>query len=217
MALLFLRGACCEMGSCCENDCGLTAKDEGQKRTLRIVLGVNAVMFLVIAASAVAGRSTSLMADSLDNLGDSLTYGLSLFVVSRSTSAKARVSLFKGGLILFAALAVSAQIVYKLYQPTLPSYEIMSIFSVVGLAANAFCLYLLSRHRNEDVNMSSVWECSRNDIASNLSVLLAAGLVWLAGSGWPDILVASCLVLLLLRSAARVSSSAWSTLRTANV
>jgi len=174
-------------------------------------------MFFIIVASAISGRSTSLMADSLDNLGDALTYGLSLFAVSRGTAAKARIALLKGGLILFAALAVSSQIVYKLYQPTLPSYEIMGIFSLVSLAANAFCLYLLWRHRGEDVNMSSLWECSRNDIASNLSVLLAAGLVWLAGSGWPDIVVAFCLVILLLRSAVRVSSSAWSTLRTANV
>jgi Co/Zn/Cd efflux system component len=54
----------------------------------------------------------------------------------------------------------------------------------------------------------SVWECSRNDIASNLSVFVAAGLVWLTGSGWPDLAVAAALVALLLRSAFRVISSA---------
>ena len=52
--------------------------------------------------------------------------------------------------------------------------------------------------------MSSVWECSRNDIASNVAVLLAAGGVWLARSGWPDLLVGLVLSLLFLRSAARV-------------
>jgi Co/Zn/Cd efflux system component len=56
--------------------------------------------------------------------------------------------------------------------------------------------------------MNSVWECSRNDIASNVSVFIAAGAVWLSGSGWPDILVASGLVLLLFSSALRVISSA---------
>lgn len=48
--------------------------------------------------------------------------------------------------------------------------------------------------------MSSVWECSRNDIAANLSVFVASGAVWLTGSGWPDILVALALVCLLYRS-----------------
>ena len=90
----------------------------------------------------------------------------------------------------------------------MPVFELMGIFSLAGLAANSLCLFLLWRHRHEDVNMSSVWECSRNDIASNISVFLAAGLVWLTGSGWPDILVATGLVILLLRSSFRVISSA---------
>jgi Co/Zn/Cd efflux system component len=65
-------------------------------------------------------------------------------------------------------------------------------------------LWLLWQHRAEDINMSSVFECSRNDIASNLSVFLAAGGVWLFQSGWPDILVASLLAALLFRSSVRV-------------
>jgi Co/Zn/Cd efflux system component len=64
--------------------------------------------------------------------------------------------------------------------------------------------------------MSSVWECSRNDIASNLSVFVAAAAVWLTGSGWPDMLVALGLVVLLLRSAARVIASARAGLRAAD-
>jgi Co/Zn/Cd efflux system component len=65
--------------------------------------------------------------------------------------------------------------------------------------------------------MSSVWECSRNDIAANLSVFIAAGAVWFFSSGWPDILVALGLVVLLLRSAIRVISSARAELRMASL
>jgi Co/Zn/Cd efflux system component len=172
-------------------------------------------MFLVIVVAALYGNSTALLADSLDNLGDALTYGLSLYAVSRGAAVKAKVALFKGGLIFLAACAVVAQIVYKLFVPSVPLFEIMGAFSLLGLAANSLCLYLLWRHRREDVNMSSVWECSRNDIASNLSVFVAAGAVWLIGSGWPDILVALGLVWLLMRSAIRVISSATVELRAA--
>ncbi len=63
--------------------------------------------------------------------------------------------------------------------------------------------------------MSPVWKCSRNDIASNLSVFIAAGAVWLTGSGWPDILVALGLVWLLTRSSIRVIASALTELRAA--
>jgi Co/Zn/Cd efflux system component len=91
----------------------------------------------------------------------------------------------------------------------------MGAFSLLGLIANGACLFLLTRHRHEDVNMSSVWECSRNDIASNLSVFVAAGAVWFTGSSWPDTVVALGLVWLLLRSALRVIGSARAELRAA--
>jgi Co/Zn/Cd efflux system component len=65
------------------------------------------------------------------------------------------------------------------------------------------------------VNRSSVWECSRNDIASNLSVFAAAGAVWVTGAGWPDIAVASGLVLLLMRSAIRVIRASLAELKAA--
>jgi len=201
------------MSGCCDNNCSIDALREKQRGTLQIVLGINAVMFLVIVVAALYGNSTALLADSLDNLGDAFTYGLSLYAVSRGATIKAKVALFKGGLIFLAACAVAAQIAYKFFVPSIPVFEVMGAFSLLGLAANSLCLYLLWRHRHEDVNMSSVWECSRNDIASNLSVFVAAGAVWLTGSGWPDILVALGLVWLLMRSAIRVISSAMVELR----
>ncbi|MDD5461045.1 MAG: cation transporter [Methylococcales bacterium] len=197
------------MGSCCDNNCAIERLREKQRGTLKTVLGVNAVMFFVIAVAAFYGKSTALLSDSMDNFGDALTYGLSLYAVSQGSTAKAKVALFKGGLIFLGACVVLAQIIRKLMVPVLPSYEVMGIFSLMGLAANSLCLFLLWKHRNEDINMSSVWECSRNDIASNLSVFIAAGAVWFFESGWADIVVASCLILLLLSSSVRVLSSAF--------
>ena len=201
------------MSGCCSDDCSLEQLQKQQRGTLQAVLGINALMFFVIVGAALYGQSTALLADSLDNLGDALTYGLSLYAVTKGPVIKAKVALFKGGLIFLAALVVAAQILYKLFVPSVPLFATMGIFSLVGLMANALCLYLLWRHRHEDVNMSSVWECSRNDIASNLSVLVAAGAVAISGSGWPDLLVALGLLTILLRSAYRVIMSARAVLR----
>jgi len=198
--------------SCCDDDCALDALRDKQRSTLVKVLWINAIMFIAIAAAAFYGKSTALLSDSLDNLGDALTYGLSLFAVSKGTTAKARVALFKGGLIFLAACIVVAQIIYRLVNPVLPSYEVMSIFSLAGLAANGVCLLLLWHHRNEDINMSSVFECSRNDIAANLSVIMAAIGVWAFNSGLPDIIIATLLAALLLNSSARVIKGALSEL-----
>ncbi len=201
------------MSGCCNNDCSFEQLRGRQRRTLQIVLAINAVMFLIIIAAALYAGSSALLADSLDNLGDALTYGLSIYAVSRGATVKAKVALFKGVLILLAAIAVAVQIVYRLYNPSVPVFEVMGIFSILALAANSICLFLLWRHRHEDVNMNSVWECSRNDIASNISVFVAAGAVWLTGSGWPDVVVALGLTWLLIRSAVRVITSAMRELR----
>ncbi|MEP7346424.1 MAG: cation transporter [Gemmatimonadaceae bacterium] len=192
------------MAGCCDNECELEVLRERQSGTLKAVLAINAGMFFVILGAGIYAGSTALLSDSLDNLGDAITYALSLYAVGLGARTKARVALFKGLLILLAALVVIGQIGFKLLHPAVPMFEMMGIFSLLGLAANGICLALLWRHRNEDINMNSVWECSRNDIASNLAVLLAAAGVWATESSWPDLLVASCLVVLFLRSAARV-------------
>jgi Co/Zn/Cd efflux system component len=196
------------MSGCCEGGCEITARNARQRTTLWWVLAINAMMFFVIAAAALYADSTSLLADSLDNLGDAITYALSLYAITLGARAKAQVALFKGALILAAALAVIAQLIWKLLHPAVPVFEVMGGFSLLGLTANGICFLLLWRHRLEDINMSSVWECSRNDIASNLAVFVAAFCVWITGSGWPDLLVAAGLSLLLLRSASRVIASA---------
>jgi Co/Zn/Cd efflux system component len=203
------------MSGCCDNDCSLEQLYERQRGTLKIVLAINALMFLVIVVAALYAKSSALLADSLDNLGDALTYGLSIYAVSRGATIKAKVALFKGILILLAALMIAAQIAYRLFAPSVPIFEVMGLFSALGLVANSMCLFLLWRHRHEDINMSSVWECSRNDIASNISVFIAAGAVWFTDSGWPDIAVALGLTWFLMRSAIRVISSAMAELRAA--
>ena len=109
------------------------------------------------------------------------------------------------------------QVLYKLACPVVPVFETMGVVSVIALAANGLCLLLLTRHRHDDINMSSVWECSRNDIASNVSVFLAAGLVWLTQSGWPDLVVGAALACLFLRSAVNVGANAFRELRAAGM
>jgi cation diffusion facilitator family transporter len=197
------------MADCCEDKtCALEAMQVRQSSTLKIVLAINAVMFVIELAAGLVSSSSALLSDSLDNLGDALTYGMSLYAVSRGARDKALVALFKGGLILTAGLFVMGQVAYKIVFPTLPIFEMMGGISLLALAANGSCLALLWKHRDDDINMTSVWECSRNDIASNLAVFVAAGGVWLTHSGWPDLVIGFVLSLIFLRSAARVLRSA---------
>ncbi len=202
------------MTDCCEDKaCAIDALRERQSSTLKTVLGINAVMFVVELVAGIISGSTALLADSLDNLGDALTYGLSLYAVSRGPRAKAKVALFKGGLILTAGLFVLGQVVYKTFVPAVPAFETMGAISVLALIANGTCLALLWKHRQDDVNMSSVWECSRNDIASNIAVFAAAAGVWFTQSAWPDLLIGMVLACLFVMSAFRVLRNALAELR----
>lgn len=197
------------MANCCDDKaCTLEALGKRQSSTLKIVLLINAVMFVVELTAGLFANSSSLLSDSLDNLGDALTYGLSIYAVNRGMRTKAKVAIFKGALILLAGVFVLGQVGYRIFVPVVPTYETMGMISLLALLANGTCLTLLWKHREEDVNMSSVWHCSRNDIASNLSVFVAAAGVWATQSGWPDILIALCLALLFVSSAIKVFKSA---------
>ena len=152
--------------------------------------------------------SVSLLSDSLDMLGDALVYGFSLYVVARGARMKAIAALLKGSIMAAFGLFVLGMAVYKIIVPQVPGFEIIGAIGLLALAANAICLFLLWHHREEDINMRSVWLCSRNDIIANISVLLAAVGVWVTHSGWPDIVVGLALAALFLKSAASVLQEA---------
>ena len=190
------------MADCCNDKaCEIDALRSRQSSTLKIVLGINAVMFAVELTAGVLAGSVSLVADSLDMLGDALVYGFSLYVVARGPRMKAVSALIKGSIMAAFGLFVLGQAIYKIIVPQVPAFEAIGAIGVLALAANGLCLFLLWRHRADDINMSSVWLCSRNDIVANVSVLFAAVGVWLTGSGWPDLLVGLTLSALFFRSA----------------
>ncbi|GAB3685463.1 cation transporter [Salinisphaera aquimarina] len=99
---------------------------------------------------------------------------------------------------------MSIQLVFKLIYGLPPQATLMAGVGVLALAGNLVCLVLLTRHRDDDVNMSSVWICSRNDLVANSGVIAAAALVALTHSIWPDILIGAAIAGLFMRSAISV-------------
>lgn len=202
------------MSDCCsDKSCELEALRQRQASTLKTVLGINAVMFVVEFAAGLASGSVSLLADSLDMLGDAMVYGFSLHAVAQGARTKAISALLKGTIMAAFGLFTLAEVVHKLIAPAVPMSLGMGVVGLVALSANGVCLLLLWRHRGDDINMSSVWLCSRNDIIANVVVIAAAGAVWLTGSGWPDLVVGVGIAALFLKSALTVLSGAARELR----
>ncbi|MBT5702045.1 MAG: cation transporter [Gammaproteobacteria bacterium] len=204
------------MADCCESELEVAGLEASQRRVLIIVLTINLVTFVGMVFASWLSQSSALLSGTLDNLGDALTYSLSLLVVGAGVVAKARVAVFKGALIAMAAVAVAVQIGWRMYHLDVPVVAIMGVAAVVNLLANGICLYLLNDHRHDDVNMMSVWECSRNDVNEGVAVILTVGLVWFTQSALPDLLVAIGLLVMFSRSAIRVLTSAFEQLNAAS-
>lgn len=175
-----------------------------QKQILWITLAINLTMFFVEGIYGVLARSTALMADSLDMLGDAVVYGASLYAVGRSARWNASISLLKGLMMATLGIVVIFQAIYRFLAPSLPVAETMGMIGVLALTANVVCAVLLLRHRNDDLNMRSTWLCSRNDVIANIGVLVAAGLVSITQTKYPDLAVGIAIAGLALTSSFRI-------------
>ena len=134
-------------------------------------------------------------------LGDAIVYGFSLYVVGRGDRWQARGALLKGVVMALFGAGVLAEVAAKLVLDVVPAPGLMGAAGVLALGANAVCLILLRRHRADDINMRSAWLCSRNDVAANGAVLLAALGVLVTGAAWPDIAIGLAIALLFGSSA----------------
>lgn len=204
------------MSGCCGDDtCAPSATNHRQSRTLKAVLGINTVMFGVEITAGLLIGSVALMADALDMLGDALTYGVSLAVVGASSHRRAQAALFKGVIMAGFGLFVLGQTAYRAWLPELPAAGPMGAVAALALAANLVCFALLWRHRGEDINMRSVWLCSRNDLVANTGVILAAAAVAMTGSRWPDLIMGALIAGLFLKTAGAVLREAMAQMRAA--
>lgn len=204
------------MDQCCSHkrhELEQLALHGAQRRVLIAVMLINLAMFFVEFGAGIVARSSALQADSVDMLGDAAVYALSLWAVNRGPRWEAGAALAKGLLIALFFVFIAVEVIGKLLHGAPPSSTLMLVFGAIALVANLGCLTLLWRFRNLNINMKSTFECSRNDVAANLGVLVAAGGVAMTGRAWPDIAMGGAIALLFLRSAIRVIAEAWPTWR----
>lgn len=202
---------------CCDGDDDVFVVLRDRQRTvLWMVLGINAVLFVVEFSVGWWARSTALLADSLDMLGDAFVYAFSLWVLHRGTPWRARAALSKGVVQLVFGLVVLSQAMWRAVDGTPPLADAMALMGFVALAGNTWAFALLWRHRSDDINMTSTWLCSRNDLIANAAVLAAAAAVWQLDSVWPDVIVGIAVAVLFLRTAGDVIRDARSELAEAN-
>lgn len=178
---------------CCNHGHEQASSSPAYRRVLSAALAVNLAMFFVEIGAGLAAQSASLLADSLDFLGDAGNYGISLFVLGMALQWRARASLLKAASMGAFGLWVAVTTMQHAIAGTVPQAPVMGAIGALAFAVNFGVAALLWRWRDGDSNMRSVWICTRNDAIGNLAVLAAAAGVFGSGSGWPDYAVAAAM------------------------
>jgi len=191
-------------GCSCEQNEPFTGLSNGYKKVLVWIIGINFSLFLIEIFSSHIANSMALRADALDFLGDSVTYTISLLAIAWAPTKRAWVAVLKGLILALMGLWVLASSAYRILVLGLPNETLMGAIAILAFSANLFSALLLMRYREGDANVRSVWLCSRNDAIGNLGVLLAAVLVGVFASPWPDLLVAFLMAALFLHSSSLI-------------
>jgi len=180
-------------------DCSLEVRDAQQAKTLKVLLAINAIMFVAEMTVGIIGQSTALISDSMDMLADATVYGISLYAVGRAADKKLLAARLSGiGQILLGA-GVLVDVLRRFIVGSQPVGELMMGVGLVALIANVICLLLIAKHRDGEIHMRASWIFSKNDVIANSGVIVAGLLTLLFGTAWFDLIIGFGIALVVTR------------------
>jgi Co/Zn/Cd efflux system component len=188
--------------------CELEIESEEQRRILITLLAINATMFLVELSLGVMAESMGLIADSLDMLADATVYGIGLYAVGRAVTDKIRAARLSGIFQIALALGIAFEIIRRVFWGSDPEPIYMVGVSLIALIANVICLSLIAKHRDGDIHMRASWIFSKNDVIANVGVVIGGLLVYIFSTRWPDLVIGSIIVGVILRGGLAIIADA---------
>ena len=185
-----------------------TSADDQQRRTLLIVLILNALRFLGLGVGGILADSSALLANAVDNASDSVVYLISFVAIGRAASWKRGAARLSGILLLVFAAGVLIDVGRRWWFGTEPVGWTMMGLALVAAIVNLICLVLLRRDQSGDVNMEAAKTFSMNDFASNGGILVAGGLVMWLDQAWPDLVVGMLVAAIAVKGGIEILRSA---------
>jgi cation diffusion facilitator family transporter len=181
---------------------------ESQRRTLRIALSLNAIMFVIGTAAGVVAQSSGLIADGLDMLADASAYAIALVAIERSGLFKARAAKLSGIVLLVLGIGVLADAGRRALFGSEPEGVVMMIVATLSLVVNSTVLTLLSRTRKDEVHLRATFLFTRADVVANLGVIVSGLLVSIADWRYADLIAGVLIGLYVAREAIEILSQA---------
>jgi Co/Zn/Cd efflux system component len=166
--------------------------DPRLRRTLRLVIALNLVFFVIEFVVAETIGAVSLLADSVDFVEDAALSILALTALRFSALARARIGFALAAILLLPAIAFIVTLIHKFTGagPQAPEAAPFALMGFVALLVNIACALLLSRVQNAAGSLTrAAFLSARNDTLANIAIMAAAGVTALRPSIWPDIVV----------------------------
>lgn len=204
-----------ESDSCgCTGDTERAGHDPAYRRALWIVVILNVGFGLIEAVAGFLSGSQALKADALDFLGDGSITFVGLLALGWAEATRTRVAMMQGFFLAGLGVSVIAMAVWRALTAVPPEAEIMGGVGIIALGVNVAAALVLAHFRDGgDAQARAIWLFSRNDALANIAVIIAAGLVFLLDSAWPDLLVAGAIAVLFIHSAWEIINDAGRELR----
>ena len=175
-----------------------------QAQVLKLLLGINALLFFIEFISGIIAASTGLIADSLDMFADAAVYCIALYAVGKAAKYQVKAAHFAGWIQLLLAVIVIVDVIRRFMFGSEPESTLMVVIGLLALIANVTCLYLISSHREDGVHMKASWIFSANDVVVNMGVIFAGVLVAWTGSAYPDLIIGILVSLFVLNGARKI-------------
>ncbi len=174
-------------------------KVSAERRTLWIVLLLNAAIAAGFFVTGLTGDSSALIANGVDNLSDTAVYALSLIALSQGRTWKTRAATVSGVMLLIFAGGILIDVGRRYVQGSEPIGPTMMVMSSIAGVVNYVCLRLLQKLKQPDVNLRAAATFSFNDFISNGGILIAGAFVLWLGTNWPDLLVGLATALIAIK------------------
>lgn len=168
------------------------------------LLALNGAMFFVEIITGWLAQSAGLIADALDMFADAAVYGVALYAVGKAAHNKLKAAKLAGVVELFLAAGAIWRASYQIYTGAQPEANTMIWISVLALAVNVTCLFLISKRKNDGVHMRASYIFSANDVLANVGVIVAGILVAWFNSPIPDWIIGLGIGFLVLSGAIRI-------------
>jgi Co/Zn/Cd efflux system component len=188
--------------------CKPKINDEEEGKILIVLMGINALMFLIECTLGIFSESTALISDSLDMLADATVYGIALYAVGKPALFKVKAAHMSGLFQITLGSLVAADAVRRLVFGSEPESILMISVGMLALIANLISLQIISKHKEGEIHMRASWVFSKNDVLANLGIIVGGILVSVFHSRYPDIIIGLLISGIVIRGGIQILNDA---------